>query len=74
MIKRTPELDKFELQRIRRPADFEQHLALLEEMRRYAMEVGALSRARTPEDLEPDIRYARAINVLGAPGQDRHRA
>jgi len=74
MIKRTPELDRFELQRLRRPADHSQHLAILDEMWRYALEVGALNHPRTPEDLEPDIRYARAINFLDPPGQDRHHA
>jgi hypothetical protein len=68
MLKRTRELDRFEMQRLRRPADHHRHLAILEEMWRYALEVGALTRPRTPEDLEPDIRYARAINVLDAPG------
>lgn len=74
MIKRTQELDNFELQRLRRPVDYRQHLAILEDMWRYALEMGAFDRPRTPEDLEPDIRYARAINFLGAPRQDRKRA
>jgi hypothetical protein len=68
MIKRTPELDAFEL---RRPADYRRNLAILEEMWRFAHEVGALRYPRTADDLEADIRYARAINVLRAPGTNR---
>lgn len=71
MIKRTPELDDFELRRLRRPADYRQNLAILEEMWQFAREVGALRHPRTPDDLEADIRYARAINVLRAPDKSR---
>jgi len=71
MIKRTPELDAFELRRLRRPADYRRNLATLEEMWRFAREMGAFRHPRTPDDLEADIRYARAINVLRAPGKNR---
>ena len=71
MIKRTPELDAFELRRLRRPADYRRNLALLEEMWQFAREMGAFSSPRTSDDLEADIRYARAINVLRAPGTNR---
>lgn len=71
MIKRTPELEAFELRRLRRPADYRRNLAILEDMWRFAREVGALRHSRTPDDLEADIRYARAINVLRAPGTNR---
>ncbi len=74
MIKRTPELDRFELQRLRRPAGYKENLAILEAMWRFAREMGALDGPRGLEDLEPDIRYARAINFLRAPGQGRENA
>lgn len=70
MIRRTPELEAFELRRLRRPVDYRRNLATLEEMWRFAREVGAFDRPRTPDDLEADIRYARAINVLRAPGKN----
>jgi hypothetical protein len=69
MIRRTAELDAFELERLRRPTDYRENLAILEEMWRFALEMGALDHPRTLEDLEPDIRYARAINLLGTPRQ-----
>lgn len=62
MIRRTPELDAFELQRLRRPAGYRENLAILEQLWRFAREMGAFDRPRDPEDLDPDIRYARAIN------------
>jgi hypothetical protein len=71
MIKRTPELDAFELRRLRRPADYPRNLAILEQMWRYAREMGAFRYPRNPDNLETDIRYARAINVLRAPGTNR---
>jgi hypothetical protein len=74
MIKRTPELDAFELNRLRRPADYRENLAILEEMWRFAREIGAFNRPRPLEDLEPDIRYARTINSLRSPSQDRINA
>jgi hypothetical protein len=74
MILRTPELDRFELERLRRPADYRENLAILEHMWRFAWEMGAFDHSRTVEDLEPDIRYARAINFLRAPGQGREDA
>ena len=74
MIKRTPELDAFELNRLRRPADYRENLAVLDEMWRFALEMGSFDHPRPPEDLEPDIRYARAINTLRAAGQDRSNA
>ncbi|MDR7543905.1 MAG: hypothetical protein QN120_06630 [Armatimonadota bacterium] len=73
MVRRTPELEALELRRLRRPADFRSSLAILEEMWRFAREVGAFDHPRPPEDLEPDIRYARAINTLRPPGEDRRR-
>jgi hypothetical protein len=71
MIKRTPELDAFELRRLSRPADYRRNFALLEEMWQFAQEMGAFRYPRNPDDLEADIRYARAINVLRAPGTNR---
>jgi hypothetical protein len=74
MIRRTSELDAFELRRLRRPVDYRRNLAILEELWRFAREVGAFRQPRGPDDLEADIRYARAINALRAPGQDRLNA
>jgi hypothetical protein len=74
MIVRTPELDEFEMERLRRPADYRENLAILEDMWRFACEMGAFGHPRTVEDLESDIRYARAVNFLRAPGQGREDA
>jgi len=71
MIKRTLELDAFELRRLRRLADYRQSLAILEELWQFACEVGAFQQPGTPDDLEADIRYARAIDAPRAPGKDR---
>jgi hypothetical protein len=71
MIKRTAELDTFELTRLRRFADYTENLVILEDMYQFAREMRAFDRPRPPEDLKPDIRYARAINGLRPASPDR---
>jgi len=52
--------------RRRTPVDFHQNLRLLESMYREARALGHFQSLPTLDDLEPQLRIARALNVRGA--------
>ncbi len=62
MVIRTPALEQFELDWLRRPADFRRNLAIVEALREQAEALGVFRRADPLEGIDTVIRVARAVN------------
>lgn len=62
MVKRTPTLERFELEQLREPADYRRNLAIVEALAEEATALGVFRRADPLEGIEAVIRFARDIN------------
>lgn len=62
MVKRTPALERFELEQLCEPADFWRNLAIFEALAQQAIKLGVFRRADPLAEIEHVIRFARDLN------------
>lgn len=62
MVIRTPALERFELDWLRRPVDPRRNFAIVEALREQAETLGVFRRADPLEGIDTAIRIAHAVN------------
>ncbi|MCH8275281.1 MAG: hypothetical protein IH851_10870 [Armatimonadetes bacterium] len=67
MIRRTPLLEKFEMEYLRRPVDYEENVRFFEAAIAHARVLGVWPPSNPLESLETDLRVAKALNANVTP-------